>query len=112
MKILPERKHFVPEFVKGKPSSFSSSTSLAKPSATTTKSNSSIQMTPQRKSKVQFYDHANKFSRQYDGNIDVIEQVQNVIPLNAWDEAKKDSELDIMKRNELLNMKYVCEISI
>lgn len=83
MKVLPERKHFVPEFVK-------SSTSSG---------------TTQRQSKVQFYDHANKYSKTYDGNIDLIEHVQRVIPLDAWEAARKESELDELKRNELLNMK-------
>ncbi|XP_031625721.1 titin homolog isoform X2 [Contarinia nasturtii] len=97
IKVLPERKHFVPEFVK------------AKASSKTTTANASIQTAPQRTSKVQFYDHANKFSRQYDGSIDVIERVQNVIPLSAWEEAKKDSEADIIKRSELMNMKILAE---
>ena len=85
MKVLPERKHFVPEFVSG-----SSST------ATTQRQSSS---------KVHFYDHANKYAKQYDGNIDLIEKVVKVTPLNAWDEARRDIELDDVKRNELLNMK-------
>ncbi|XP_055294791.1 uncharacterized protein LOC129564663 [Sitodiplosis mosellana] len=87
MKVLPERKHFVPEFVRG-------STSTA---------------TTQRPSKVQFYDHANKYTRQYDGNIDLIEKVQKVTPLSAWDEARRKIELDEVKRTELLNMKKLAE---
>lgn len=79
MKVLPERKHFVPEFVRGKP-------------ATVTKMDSAIQTTPQRTSKVQFYDHGNRFSRQYDGTIDLEEKLLNVVPLNAWEEAKVDDE--------------------
>lgn len=80
MKVLPERKHFVPEFVKGKP-------------ATATKMDSAIQTTPQRTSKVQYYDHANRFSRQYDGSIDLEERLLNFVPLNAWEQAKVDDEL-------------------
>lgn len=81
MKVLPERKHFVPEFVKSSSS------------------------TTQRSSKVHFYDHANKYSRQYDGNVDLIERVQKVTQLSAWDEARRNIEQDEIKRNELLNMK-------
>lgn len=83
MKVLPERKQFVPEFVR---------------------SNSSG-TTSERPSKVQFYDHANKYSKMYEGNLDLIEKVQSVTPLDAWEEARKDIELDEVKRNELLNMK-------
>lgn len=90
MKVLPERKHFVPEFVKGQSSS-------------TINRNDST--TPQRRSRVQFYDHANKFTRHYDGNIDLEETLQSIIPLNAWDEAKRDIVLDEVKRSELLSMK-------
>lgn len=97
LKVLPERKHFVPEFVKLK-------------SSTSTSRNSAVQTVPQHSSKVQFYDHANRFSRQYDGNIDLHEHVQNIVPLNAWEEAQRDVQLDEIKRHELLTMKYVSEI--
>lgn len=92
MKVLPERKHFVPEFVKGKRS-------------TVTRNDSSlIETTPHRSSRVQFYDHANKFSRKYDGNFDLEEYVQKVTPLNAWDEARRDISRNELESNQLLNM--------
>lgn len=78
IKVLPERKHFVPEFVKPKP--------IYK-----TYKDSVVQTTPQRTSKVQFYDHANKFSKQYDGSIELEERILNITPLSAWDEAKRNA---------------------
>lgn len=96
LKVLPERKHFVPEFVKPKPAM-----------KTAFRSDSAVQTMPQHSSTVQFYDHANRFTRQYEGNIDLHEHVQNITPLNAWDEAKLDIEADKMKGAELLNMRYV-----
>lgn len=90
MKVLPERKHFVPEFVKSQTTS------------TITRNDS---INPQRRSRVQFYDHSNKFAREYCGNIDLEETAENVVPLNAWEEAKRDVALDEVKRNELLCMK-------
>lgn len=94
MKVLPTRQHFVPEFVKNKPSS------------TITRNNSSmIQTTPNRTSRVQFYDHANRFSKQYNGNIDLEEEIENIIPPNAWQEAKRKISLDEVNAYQLLNMK-------
>lgn len=89
MKVLPERKHFVPEFVKSQTTS------------TITRNDS---MTPQRRSRVQFYDHSNRFSREYCGNID-LEETPQVVPPNAWDAAEKEIALDEAKRNKLLFMK-------
>lgn len=94
MKMLPERKHFVPEFVKQKPS-------------IQLKKDSSIQTTPQFSSKVQFYDHANKFAKQYSSSIDVEERILNILPLNAWEEAKKDAESDKLKEAEQFHMRFV-----
>lgn len=76
--MLPEREHFVSEFVKTK------SKEIA------TKKDSSVQTTLKTSSTVQFYDHVNKFSSEYEGNLDLEERLLNIIPLNAWDEAKQE----------------------
>lgn len=91
MKTLPDRKHYVPEFVKSKESS---------------KQEESANITPTRTSKVRFYDHANRYWKEYDGHVDLIERVNNVIPLSAWEEARTHtcSERDI-QANESLNFK-------
>lgn len=91
-KVLPEKKHFVPEFAKCK-------------SSTISKSNSSVQTTPHRLSRVEFYDHANKFSKQYYGCVDLIESVEKVTSLDAWDEA----QFEEAKKNDLL-MRFVFHI--
>lgn len=97
MKTLPERKHFVPEFVKGKP-------------PMQMKKDLGVQTTPQITSKIRFYDHANKFSRHYNGSIDVEERILNTLPLNAWEEAKKDTALDGFKETEQFHLRLVFTI--
>lgn len=70
------RKHFVPEFVQKKPSSTITTTEHEKNSTNS--------------QKVKFYDHANRFSKEYDGNVSLSEEVVKITPLNAWDEAQKE----------------------
>lgn len=96
IKMLPERKHFVPEFVKTKPKE-----------KIDTKKDTSVQTTPQTSSKVQFYDHANKFSSEYESNLDLEERLLNIIPLNAWDEAKQEMHSDRLNKNDQYNLRYV-----
>lgn len=93
VKMLPERKHFVPEFVKPKPREMS------------TKKDTSVQTTPKTSSKVQFYDHANKFISEYESNLDLEERLLNVTPLNAWDEASHEKRTDMLKRSEQNNLR-------
>lgn len=95
VKVLPERKHFVPEFTKAK------SKELA------TRKDTSVQTTPKTSSTVKFYDHANKFSREYEGNLDLEERLLNIVPLNAWDEAQQEKQSDLLKKNEQYNLRYV-----
>lgn len=94
VKMLPERKHFVPEFVKTKPKEMG------------TKKDTSVQTIPKTSSKVQFYDHANKFLSEYESNLDLEERLLNVTPLNAWDEAKHAKRTDMLKKNEQHNLRY------
>lgn len=95
VKLLPERKHFVPEFAK------------AKPKELPARKDTSVQTTPKTSSTVQFYDHANKFSREYEGNLDLEERLLNIVPLNAWDEAHHEKQSDILKKSEQHNLRYV-----
>lgn len=93
VKMLPERKHFVPDFVKPKPKEMG------------TKKDTSVQTTPKTSSRVHFYDHANKFSSEYESNLDLEERLLNIIPLNAWDEAKYEKRTDMLKMNEQHNLR-------
>lgn len=93
VKVLPERKHFVPEFVKTKPKDMA------------TRKDTSVQTTPKTSSKVQFYDHANKFLSEYESNLDLEERLLNVIPLNAWDEASHEKRTNVLKMNEQHNLR-------
>lgn len=95
VKVLPERKHFVPEFVKTKPKEMGA------------KRDTSVQTTPKSSSKVQFYDHANKFSSEYESSLGLEERLLNIVPLNAWDEAKHEKTTDMLKKNEQQNLRYV-----
>lgn len=95
VKMLPERKHFVPEFVK------------SKSKESDAKKDRSVQTTPKTSSKVQFYDHAKKFSSEYESNIDLEERLLNIIPLNAWDEAKMEKHSDLLSKNEQNNLRFV-----
>lgn len=95
VKILPDRKHFVPEFVKPKTCELG------------TKKDSSVQTTPKISSTVHFYDHANKFSSKYEGNLDLEERLLNTVPLNAWDQAKQEQKSNLMNKSEQHNLKYV-----
>lgn len=93
VKLLPQSDRFVPEFVKNKPV----------PSET--KRDSGVQTTPQHTSRVQFYDHANRFAKQYDGNIELEEKIHNVLPLSAWEEAKKRRETEEIENNHRATLK-------
>lgn len=75
-------KQFVPEFVKNKPGSIAP---LKK-----------IPLTSTLPQKVQFYDHANRFSKEYDRNIDVVDEVHEIN--NAWDEAAKENQRQFCNR--------------
>lgn len=93
VKFLPERKHFVPEFAKTKTKDVA------------TKKDTSVQTTPKTSSTVQFYDHANKFSSEYEGNLDLEERLLNIVPLSAWDEAKQDKQSDMLNKSEQYNLR-------
>lgn len=95
VKMLPERKHFVPEFVKPKPKDLA------------TKKDTSVQTTPNTSSKVRFYDHANKFSSEYKSNLGLEERLLNTAPLNAWDEAVQEKQSNMANKNEQYNLRYV-----
>lgn len=82
-----ERKHYVPEFVKKKPTATVTSGALADPS------------------KVKFYDHANRFSKEYAGNIDLVEEVDKNAPLNAWQEAQKEISREQIYRRQIVDTK-------
>lgn len=93
VKFLPERKHFVPEFAKTKSKDVAA------------KRDTSVQTTPKTSSTVQFYDHANKFSREYEGNLDLEERLLNIAPMNAWDEATQDKQSDMQNKSEQYNLR-------
>lgn len=76
-------KQYVPEFVKAKAGNSVNAKKVA-PTSTL----------PQ---KVQFYDHANRFSKEYDTNLDLVDEVRD--QTNAWDEAIKENRRIFSNRN-------------
>lgn len=71
--------HFVPQFVKSKPSSDQYKKQTTAPSAN---------------NKVQFYDHANRFQKEYERNISLVEEIEDTVPLNAMQEAAMERKLE------------------
>lgn len=83
---ISERKPYVPEFIKIKDSNLGSAMPKMHPSNAL-------------RQKVQFYDHSNRFSKEYDGTMDLEQKEQEIIPPNAWQEAAKEiSRQRIMNR--------------
>lgn len=81
-----EKKQFVPEFVRNK--SVSSTNRIGKLD----------QVSNALRQKVNFYDHSNRFSKQYESAISLEENVHENVPPNAWEEAEND-----IQRQRLLN---------
>lgn len=80
-------KPYVPQFIKSKPAS----------TAATRSATDAAKVPP----KVQFYDHLNRFSREYPGRLDLIESHDAPPPRNAMEEAKLERERE---RINLLEM--------
>lgn len=80
-----EKKQFVPEFVKNK----------SVPS--TNRVGQLNQVSNALRQKVNFYDHCNRFSKQYESAISLEENVHEIVPPNAWE----DAERDIQRQREL-----------
>lgn len=87
---VTDKKHFVPEFVKSK-SPFKSS-SFAQPSSSL-------------RQKVQYYDHSNRFLKEYDGAIGLEKEVHESVPYDAWQEAKQEIQRQKVTNNSTLGMR-------
>lgn len=83
---VQDKKHFVPEFVTSK-----SAAALSKPISLD--------------QKVVFYDHANRFSKQYDSSIDLIEETREFEPLNAWQEAQRKNQQNLIDGRQRVGLR-------
>lgn len=82
--------HYVPRFV-----------------TDTQKQDAPTMAAPVQRQRVQFYDHANRFGKEYEINSPFIQQhEQNTATLNAMDEAKKEVELEQKRLTELMHARY------
>lgn len=78
VKTGSEMRQFVPEFVRNK----------SLPS--TNRVGQLNQVSNALRQKVNFYDHSNRFTKQYESAINLEENVHEIVPPSAWEEAERD----------------------